>query len=233
MKNVKDFYEASYRRDGRFAQRRYPNEELCRYIGRNFKQTSERKGILILEVGCGSCSNVWMLAKEGFNVYGCDISEESIMIGTEILHDWGVTANLTVSDMLKTPYKECFFDVVVDVFSSYCLNRTDYIVFLTEMYRILKPSGKLFSYFPSKHSDTFIRSTIEDHIDIDTLQGIKDEKSPYYGNNYPFRFMSDEDVNNLLPTAGFSLQYLERTGRSYHRNTEYFEWLVFEAIRKI
>jgi len=232
MSNVKDFYEESYKKDGLDAQRRYPNEELCRFIGRNFPRSPKRKNIRILEVGCGSCSNVWMLSREGFDVYGCDLSEHSIVIGQEVLKIWKVDASLSACDMIDTPYADCFFDAVVDVFSSNCLCRDNYIAFLKEMHRIIKSEGKFFSYFPSKQSDTYRRSTESERIDIDTLHGVKDEKSPYCGNDYPFRFMSNSDVQELLPNAGFALPYLEKTGRTYQKGEEYFEWLVFEAYRQ-
>ena len=54
---VSDFYNASYERLGFNAQRKYPNEELCRFMGRNFFSVldEKRKGIKILEAGCGNC----------------------------------------------------------------------------------------------------------------------------------------------------------------------------------
>ena len=33
---LKTFYDVAYAHDGFGAQRRYPNEELCRFMGRNF-----------------------------------------------------------------------------------------------------------------------------------------------------------------------------------------------------
>ena len=51
---VKSFYEDSYASMGFAAQRRYPNEELCRFMGRNLFSIpqQERSDIKILEVGC-------------------------------------------------------------------------------------------------------------------------------------------------------------------------------------
>jgi len=231
--DTKEFYENEYLEKGLNAQRRYPNEELCRFMGRNFFNKDithkQRKEIKILEIGCGSCANLWMLAKEGFDVYGCDLSENAIILGQEILKKYNVNASITSCNMLATSYSGESFDVIVDVFSSYCLCRSDYILLLKEIKRILKPSGLFFSYFPSKRSDTFIRSTPENRYDEDTLNGINDIKSPYYGNKYLYRFMSCEDVRLLLSDAGFDIGYIETVGRTYHSGSEYFEWIVFEA----
>lgn len=240
MKTVQDWYEDDYSIQGIVAQRLYPNEELCRFIGRNYFNQShlvaqQRRDIRILEVGCGSCANLWMLAREGFDAYGCDISKNAITVGREILEKYAKTgggvASLSICNMTTTPYTDTFFDAVVDVFSSYCLCRVDYRIFLKEMYRILKPSGKFFSFFPSKRSDTFQRSKVEERYDEDTLNGNNDILSPYCGNDYFFRFMSLDDVKQLLDEAGFSLHYLESCGRTYRFGKEYFEWLVFEAAK--
>jgi ubiquinone/menaquinone biosynthesis C-methylase UbiE len=146
-----------------------------------------------------------MLAREGFDVYGCDLSKNVIDIGQKILEDWHVNASLTVCSMISTSYNDEFFDAVIDIFSSYCLCQKDYIIFLKEMYRILKSAGKFFSYFPSKQSDTFLRSRFKERYDEDTLNGNNDMLSPYYGNDYFFRFMSQDDVKNMLSKAGFRL----------------------------
>ena len=78
--NVKDFFNTSYEKLGFNEQRRYTNEELCRFMGRNFFSVSheKRKDIKILETGCGSGANLWMITKEGFSTYGIDISQESL-----------------------------------------------------------------------------------------------------------------------------------------------------------
>lgn len=69
-------FDQQYRAHGMRSQRSYPNESLIQFIaGRYFAlPMTERRRIRILEVGCGSGTNLWMLAKEGFEVYGLDSS---------------------------------------------------------------------------------------------------------------------------------------------------------------
>ena len=231
--DAKVFYENDYLEKGLKAQRLYPNEELCRFMGRNYFSKDmtyeQRNKIRILEVGCGSCANLWMIAKEGFNTYGCDLSENAIILGQKMLEKYKVSASLTSCNMIKTPYEGHFFDTVIDVFSSNCICRKDYILFLKEIKRVIKPFGLFFSYFPSKRSDTYLRSALEDRYDEDTLKELHDVKSPYFGQEYLFRFMSFEDVKQLLSDAGFDVRYIETTGRTYRKGEEYFEWIVFEA----
>src|ERR1017187_8965032 len=61
------FNEHAYQTMGFGAQRRYPNEELCRFMGRNYfsVEHDKRHNIRFLEIGCGAGSNLWMLAREG------------------------------------------------------------------------------------------------------------------------------------------------------------------------
>ena len=77
-----EFYDQSYKQLGFAAQRKYPNEELSRFMGRNFfsLKHEERSSKKILETGCGSGGNIWMLAKEGFDTYGIDLSTEAISL---------------------------------------------------------------------------------------------------------------------------------------------------------
>lgn len=46
----------------------------------------DNKSIKILEIGCGSGANLWMLAKEGFDVYGIDNSVTSLKLAKEHLN---------------------------------------------------------------------------------------------------------------------------------------------------
>lgn len=90
MKTVKQFYDISYSDNGLDAQRKYPNEEFFRFMGRNFFQepVSGRRNINILEVGSGSGANLWLLVKEGFfETYGIDLSSESIKLVPHLLNN--------------------------------------------------------------------------------------------------------------------------------------------------
>ena len=134
---VKDFYEKSYQEHGFNAQRKYPNEEFCRFMGRNFFHISheKRKDIKILETGCGSGANLWMIAREGFDTYGIDLSAEAILLAQSMLDKHDVNANLSIQNMCNLNFQDSCFDAVVDVFSSYCLSKKEHLVYLQEIKR--------------------------------------------------------------------------------------------------
>ena len=228
---VRDFYNASYEKLGFNAQRRYPNEELCRFMGRNFFSIllEHRKEIKILETGCGSGANLWMLAKEGFDTYGVDIAQESLSLCEKMLDSYGVSANLQVQDMTNMSFPHEHFDAVVDVFSSYCLTKTQGEEYLNTLAKIIKKGGLFFTYFPSKNSDTYQFLENAHLIDRDTLDSIRRKDSPFYGQHYPFRFSHPREYEEALSKLGFEIQYSEIVSRTYHRRNEIFEFIVIEA----
>jgi ubiquinone/menaquinone biosynthesis C-methylase UbiE len=170
-----------------------------------------------------------MVAREGFQAYGIDFSASAISLAENMLKSYGSSALLSVQNMLSMSFESAYFDGVVDVFSSYCMGAEDGDTFLSEVFRVLKPGGVFFSYFPSKASDAFGDHHPAVLIDADTLSGVYRETSPFAGNHYPFRFMTLEEYQNKLENYGFTIKYSEKVGRTYRNGEEYFEWLTIEA----
>lgn len=224
----KKWFDDSYLSNSINSQRFYPNEQLVRFIGTQYFSLpiAERKKLKVLEIGCGNCSNLWMLAKEGFQSYGIDISEEVIKLAKTVLNRWNVKVDLKVGNMCELLYEDQFFDLVLDVFSSYCLCEDDFKLCLNEVIRVLKKGGKFFSYSPSTNSDAFKNYKPSRKIDKYTLDGIKRETSPFYNNNYPFRFISPAGYKKLLTDFGLKVSYLETVSRTYRNMEEKFEFVV-------
>jgi SAM-dependent methyltransferase len=228
------WYERSYGQSGFSAQRRYPNEELLRFFGRYyFALSSEaRRDVRVLEVGCGSGANLWMIAKEGFDAHGIDLSPHGIALCASMLEHWGETATLKAADMTATPYPDGHFQAVVDVFSSFCLDEVGFAEFLSETSRLLAPGGRFFSYAPSKGSDAFTNPGPSRFLDSSTLDGIQRLDAPYYGNAYPFRFVGREDYVRALTSRKMRVNAVETVGRTYRNGEEYFEFVVVDAERR-
>lgn len=222
------FYDHSYAKSGFDAQRRYPNEELCRFIGSNIP-AKDRHGMRVLEVGCGSGANLWMLANEGFETVGIELSADGVLLAKRMLDVWGVRGTVVQGDMCQMPFERASFDVIVDVFSSNCLNEDGFEIFLGEVARLLKPSGRFFSYTPSKASDAFTNHAPSTLIDESTISGIRRETSPFFGNLYPFRFASAENIKEATKNAQLDLIAIERIGRTYRNGAEYFEFLSYHC----
>lgn len=234
VKSAQDWYEKSYSDKGGDAQRRYPNEEMLRFFARNFfgVPAELKKELRVLEVGCGSCANLWVIAKEGFDTYGLDLSSNAIELGEATLNAWGVRADLRIGSMTELPYPSDFFDVILDVFSSYCLTEVDFSRFIVEVKRTSRSGAKFFSYFPSKLSDAFLNHSPAQLIDSSTLNGIHRADSPFSCNHYPFRFMHPEEYKKALEENGLKVDYLETVTRSYRSMNELFQHIVVEATKR-
>jgi len=234
MRRVQEFYDASYASLGFSAQRKYPNEELCRFIGRNFSllTSNEKRALRVLEVGCGSGSNLWMLAREGFDTFGVDLSQESLALAERMLEGYEVKASLSAGDMTQLEFVDGFFHAVVDVFSSYCLDALHAQKFIDSVSRVLGKGGLFFSYFPAKSSEAFTNHKPACMLDDDTLSGIYRADSPFAGNHYPFRFLYPLEYEQMLIDAGFEVQYSEVVSRTYGRRKEQFSFITIEA-RKV
>ena len=232
LAKTKDWYDEDYLSAGFASQRLYPNEELLRFMGRNYFgiPKDKRKEIKILEIGSGTCANLWMISHEGYAAYGIDLSTQAIELGKKMLDHWGARAELCVASMADLPYQNDTFDTVVDVFSSYCMNEEDFKICLNEVSRVLKKGGRFFTYTPGKRSDTFLNHKPAEMLDDSTLSGIYRNSSPFDGNHYPFRFVHPEEHRELFENSGFKVEYLETVQRSYHDQKEVFEHIVVEAI---
>jgi len=235
VERTKKFNENAYKAHGIKAQRRYPNEEFCRFMGRNFLDKDidfeSRRKIKILETGCGSGANLWMVAKEGFDAYGIDLSEEGLILAQQSLKKHGVQANLSAQNMCSLNFANDYFDAVVDVFSSCCLNKEQGNHYLKCVQRVLKPGRFFFSYFPAKRSDAYQFPKGSRFIDSDTLEALTREDAPFY-TEHPFRFMHPREYEQMLIDYGFEIQYLEIIEKTYRDQKEKFSLIVIEAKKK-
>ena len=225
---TKKIYQFGYKNKKSSIERKYPNEELCRFFGRNFFsiKSNLRKKKKILETGCGMSNNLWMISQEGFSTYGIDISEEAIKLSKELFKKKKLKGNFKVGDFTHTNYKNNFFDCVADVFSSCSLNKNQGEKYIKEVKRILNKEGKFFSYFPSKKSDMF-RFKPQKIFDKDTIMCLKKSAYP----NLPLRFMTITQYCNLLKKNNFRINYKEQLMRTYFSGKEKFYFLVIEASK--
>lgn len=229
--NLYKKYESGYRRYGKKYQRKYPNEELCRFIGRKFNQVKNKKQIKILEVGCGPGGNLWMLASEGFKTYGIDYTPASIQLAKKNLKERKLKADLRVSDMTKLNYQNNYFNVIIDIFSSCHLNHNEGEVFIKTTSSKLKKGGIFFSYFPSKKSLMFNSKYKKKLVDKNTIGKIFNKKQIYGNSVLPMRFLNMGEYNKLLKKYGLSPIYNETITKTYKNGKDFFIFNVIEAIK--
>jgi ubiquinone/menaquinone biosynthesis C-methylase UbiE len=224
-------FDTQYRKQGMGAQRSYPNESLIQFIASRFFKLAhqERKEIRVLEVGCGSGANLWMMAKEGLQVYGLDSSLAALNLAKQHLEEkWKVSAELKQGNFTDLPYENDYFDAVVDVVSFQHLPIDYALQALAEVARVLKPGGEFFSY---RLSDKCSMNVVAaNRIDEVTLFNIDDPTMPL-ANNGPTAFWSIDLVDKLYKAVGIQVTSIEKVSRTYVSGM-FVEYLVISSIFK-
>ncbi|MEI7424976.1 MAG: class I SAM-dependent methyltransferase [Candidatus Staskawiczbacteria bacterium] len=118
-----------------------PQEDIPKIV-KLFKKKGIKK---VLDLGCGSGRHTVYLAKNGFDVYGIDISP----IGIKLTKDWlkkeKVQATLKLGPIYKKlPYKDNFFDAIVSTSTINHAKIEDIRKLIRDIQRILKTGGLIF-----------------------------------------------------------------------------------------
>jgi ubiquinone/menaquinone biosynthesis C-methylase UbiE len=204
---------------------RYPAEDLIRFVAREFGNVTERDRVRILEVGCGTGANLWYLAREGFSTYGLDGSSVALQAASERLKEEGLAAEIAHGDAMALPYPDGFFDAVLDHECLYANTKPDTEVIISEVDRVLKPGGKLFSRTFAVGTYGYgmgVRVEGEPHTFRD-LQG--GALKAGYG---VVRFTAEDELTDLYsPLVIESYEYLTRS--IDERRHQICEWLVVAA----
>ena len=121
---------------------KYPSEHVVRFVFTQFpRNLKERSNLQILDLGCGAGRHAVFLAREGFQTYATDISEEGLKVVEKRLKDEKLQAILKKANMEKQPFPDNFFDGIISFGVFYYNNLEGYQRAILELYRILKKDG--------------------------------------------------------------------------------------------
>lgn len=125
-------------------------EEYVLYLKHLFAYSFVKKeiheGSFVLEVGCGNGYGTSLLAKNGFNVVGLDIDEETIKEASKKYQTQN--CNFVWYDGKKIPFEEETFDFIVSF--QVIEHVQDDIGFISEIKRVLKTDGTFFLTTPNR-----------------------------------------------------------------------------------
>ncbi len=132
---------------------RYPWDMVVSFVFRHYPRYKQRHEVKILEVGCGTGSNLWFAAREGFQVAGIDASKSAIAYAQKHLAEEGLTGDLQVSDFTMLPFESDCFDLVIDRGAITCCGLSAAKQVVDEVRRVLQVGGKfLCNPYGDRHS---------------------------------------------------------------------------------
>ena len=103
---------------------------------------SNRHKLKLLDMGCGTGVFTSKLQHMNFEMYGVDISSESIKIAKEKYNE----IEFSVGDIESTSFDDATFDIVL--LSGVLHHFNDFNKVIQECYRVLNKGGVLFAYDP-------------------------------------------------------------------------------------
>lgn len=222
-------FEKKFQKIGLASQRRYPNEVLIQFLAQNYFHLpkNKRKQIKILELGCGSGANLWMVAREGFSAYGIDIAPTGIKLCGRMLKSWNVRADIRLGDMRRICFGDDFFDAIFDVVSMQHLNLEEHEVSYREAFRCLKKGGLFFQWHLGARSVSFGEGGGV-KIDKLTVDNITNPSMPLYDAGVTC-FLTVAETYRLLKCSGFKNISMETSIRTYKNRRQIVEYLSIIA----
>lgn len=145
-------WEKKYEQDSSY-RNKYPWSEIVSFVFSNFPDLKNRKNKKVLELGCGTGSNLIFCSKEGMNSFGIDASQTAIDYAIKFAKQEGVNCKFIVGDFTSLPYKKCYFDLIFDRSALSLCSINGFKEALNESYRVLKPGG-LFYLSPFSDQDS-------------------------------------------------------------------------------
>jgi len=103
----------------------------------------------VLDIGCGTGRHLVYLAKQGFSMFGFDVSQKAIEMAEQWLAEENLLANLIQYRMEDGfPYEDMLFDAVISIQVIHHNRIHDIKSTVAEIERILRPGGYIFITVP-------------------------------------------------------------------------------------
>ena len=132
---------------------RYPWDSVVSFVLKNLPKDKPRSAIHVLEVGCGTGSNLWFAAREGLSVSGVDGSESAINAAKLRFKEEGLLGDLRIADFTSLPFEDKYFDLVIDRGALVCCGFSVCKLAISEIHRVMKKGGRFFfNPYSDRHS---------------------------------------------------------------------------------
>ena len=189
---------------------RYPWDVAVTFVTRHAPKDKPRSNVEILEVGCGTGSNLWFAAREGFNIAGLDISETAIRYATNRFTEENLRGGFVVGDLRSLPFDGSSFDLVIDRAAITCLDQIGAARSIASIHAVLRRGG-YFLFTPYSDRCDALRSQMGG-LGGAFLENITDGGLADLGG---IRFYSHQDVT-ILFQRGWRLESIREVVSTDH-----------------
>lgn len=184
-------------------EQKAPWDNVVSFVYRNKPKDAENNNVQILEVGCGTASNLRFFAKEGFAVAGLDAAKTAIQCAQDFFKDHGLKGDLKVGSFDDLPFDDGAFDLVIDRAALTHVGISVQERAINEVHRVLKSDGKfLYTPYADTHHSCVSGEEFEDglvkNISAGTLQNVGH-----------MCFMSQDKIDTLFPKEQWSIETME------------------------
>jgi SAM-dependent methyltransferase len=203
MENVKNAYTEFHKKKA--TKHLYPTEWVIRTMLGSYPELkldkSHYQGGKILDLGFGDGRNLALLNNCGLDVYGVEITEETVELGRKNLEIVQAHAELRVGSNATIPFEKDFFDYILASSSCYYIDeQSTFQDNVREISRVLKQGGSLIANFPA-----FVREDIKPSFILENCVRLDDGyiiiQNDIYGirNGYKFKtFDSEQGIRDYF-----------------------------------
>ncbi len=180
-----------------------PWDGIVSFVFRHRPRDRDFSQIKLLEVGCGTASNLRFFAKEKFQVWGVEGSAKAVETAKRFFEEDGVSGNIAVGDFTKLEFPDAMFDMAIDRGALCCAGLSDQRKAIGEIHRTLRTGGKfIFTPYAKTHTSYLSGEHVEDGLTVNITGGT-------LAHTGQLCFLAEEDIRALLPANQWRILSLE------------------------
>jgi len=198
QRSVVDLSEDSREFFERTEKYRYSNYPYFKELMEFDKYNSKR----VLEIGVGEGADHFQFIKNGAKLYGIDLTPRHVFMTKKRLELYSFKSNLLISDAENLPFQNNMFDLVYSCGVLFLV--PDVQQAIDEIYRVLKPGGKVIALFYNKNSFQYYinivlyNGIIKGELQYLTFNKLKDW---YAGDGFgypPLKYLNKKHLQGLF-----------------------------------